>query len=93
MINDFDYVFAENGLVAYGKGELLATQSIQKYIGEDNLQRFINYALAYMSKITLPLKRGTFIEFRNGMINVCPVGRSCSQEERIQFYEYDKVNL
>jgi len=25
------------------------------------------------------------------MLNVCPVGRSCSQEERDEFGEYDKV--
>ncbi|XP_024589359.1 phosphomannomutase 2-like [Neophocaena asiaeorientalis asiaeorientalis] len=36
------------------------------------------------------LPRGTFIEFRNGMLNVSPVGRSCSQEERIEFYELDQ---
>ncbi len=35
--------------------------------------------------------RGTFIEFRNGMLNVSPIGRSCSQEERIEFFELDKV--
>ena len=27
-------------------------------------------------------KRGTFVEFRNGMINVSPIGRNCNQEER-----------
>ena len=43
-----------------------------------------------MSKLTLPVKRGTFIEFRDGLVNVCPVGRSCSQTERDQFAEYDK---
>ena len=36
--------------------------------------------------------RGTFIEFRNGLINVCPIGRNCSQEERVEFFEYDKVS-
>lgn len=36
--------------------------------------------------------RGTFIEFRSGMINVCPVGRNCSQEERNAFGEYDRVH-
>ena len=35
--------------------------------------------------------RGVFIEFRSGLINVCPVGRSCTQAERDQFSEYDKV--
>ena len=59
-------------------------------MGEDKLQLFINFALNYMSKITLPFKRGTFIEFRTGLINVSPVGRSCNQNEREQFYAYDK---
>ncbi|KAG8145437.1 hypothetical protein E2320_011967 [Naja naja] len=34
---------------------------------------------------------GTFIEFRNGMLNVSPVGRSCSQAERMEFFELDKA--
>lgn len=45
-----------------------------------------------MDLILLYVYSGTFIEFRTGMINVCPVGRSCSQEERIEFFEYDKVH-
>ena len=32
-----------------------------------------------------------FIEYRNGMINVSPIGRNCSQEERDAFEIYDKV--
>lgn len=36
------------------------------------------------------MKRGTFIEFRTGMLNVSPIGRNCSYEEREQFYELDK---
>ena len=77
--------------MAYGGGKLLGSESIQSAMGEEKLQKFINFSLAYMSKLTLPVKRGNFIEFRKGMINVCPVGRSCSQQERIQFFEYDKV--
>ncbi|XP_069760977.1 phosphomannomutase 2, partial [Narcine bancroftii] len=65
-------------------------KSIQKHIGEEVLQNLINYSLNYMSKIKLPRKRGTFIEFRNGMLNISPIGRSCSQEERIEFFELDK---
>eukprot|EP01100_Stratorugosa_tubuloviscum_P016085 TRINITY_DN997_c0_g1_i2.p1 TRINITY_DN997_c0_g1~~TRINITY_DN997_c0_g1_i2.p1 ORF type:complete len:139 (-),score=54.90 TRINITY_DN997_c0_g1_i2:68-484(-) len=33
--------------------------------------------------------RGTFIEFRSGMLNVSPIGRNCSQQERIDFEKYD----
>lgn len=90
VVQKFDYVFAENGLVAYKNGELIIKESIANYMGETKLQKFINFCLHYMSEITLPLKRGNFIEFRNGLINVCPVGRSCSQEEREQFVAYDQ---
>ena len=34
--------------------------------------------------------RGTFIEFRNGMINVSPVGRNASKQERDEFEAWDK---
>jgi len=90
IINKYNYVFAENGLVAYKNGSLLAIESILNYMGEEKLQKFINYCLSYMSQLELPVKRGNFIEFRNGLINVCPVGRSCSQRERDQFAAYDQ---
>lgn len=88
-VQSFDYVFAENGLMAYEDGSLLAVQSIVKHLGEKKLQKFINFCLNYMSKLELPAKRGNFIELRNGLLNVCPVGRSCSQSEREQFNAYD----
>lgn len=90
VIDRVDYVFAENGLVAYRFGKMHSVQSIQAYMGEDILQDFINFCLNYLSKLKLPKKRGTFIEFRNGMLNVSPIGRSCSQQERIEFFELDK---
>lgn len=89
-INKYDYVFSENGLVAYKHGQLFFEENIQKSIGEENLQEFLNYCLKYLSEIRLPFKRGTFIEFRNGLINVSPVGRNCSKEERDQFESYDQ---
>lgn len=92
VINQFDYVFSENGLVAKKKGVEIGRTTILSHMGEEKLQIFINFALKCLSEITLPAKRGTFIEFRTGLINVCPVGRSCSQEERDQFGEYDKVH-
>ncbi|RVE76781.1 hypothetical protein OJAV_G00012000 [Oryzias javanicus] len=90
VVQRVDYVFAENGLVAYKNGELLSVQSIQAHMGEELLQDFINFCLNYMANIKLPKKRGTFIEFRNGMLNVSPIGRSCTQEERIEFYQLDQ---
>lgn len=85
----FDYVFCENGLMYFREGQLVSAQSILKHLGEKTLQKVINFALNYMSKLELPAKRGNFVEFRTGMINFCPVGRSCSQAERDQFAQYD----
>lgn len=34
-------------------------------------------------------ERGTFVEFRTGMINICPVGRNCTYDERLEFFDYD----
>ena len=34
--------------------------------------------------------RGTFIEFRNGMINVSPIGRNASRDERNEFERWDR---
>lgn len=36
--------------------------------------------------------RGTFLEYRNGMMNICPIGRNCSQAERDEFEAYDAVH-
>ncbi|CAH8609063.1 unnamed protein product [Schistosoma margrebowiei] len=85
----FSYIFSENGLVVHSYGQKIKSTNIVEHVGEDILQRFINFCLQYMSNIWLPRKRGNFIEFRNGLINVCPVGRSCSQKERDEFAEYD----
>ncbi|XP_012256748.2 phosphomannomutase isoform X1 [Athalia rosae] len=90
VVNRFKYVFAENGLVAFQDGKRLITESILDVLGEDQLQEIINFALRYIADLRIPTKRGTFIEFRTGLINISPIGRNCSREERIQFEEYDK---
>ncbi|VAH54542.1 unnamed protein product [Triticum turgidum subsp. durum] len=83
---------SENGLVAHKDGKLIGTQSLKTYLGDDQLKEFINFTLHYIADLDIPIKRGTFIEFRSGMINVSPIGRNCSQEERDDFEKYDKVH-
>ncbi|XP_067875556.1 phosphomannomutase 1-like isoform X2 [Heterodontus francisci] len=87
VIQKFDYVFAENGTVQYRDGKFITKEN---YLGEELLQELINFCLSYMAVIRLPRKRGTFIEFRNGTLNVSPVGRSCSFAERMEFSQIDK---
>ncbi|CAI2353981.1 unnamed protein product [Caenorhabditis sp. 36 PRJEB53466] len=92
LLSLFDYIFSENGLVGFKGTDPFPSQSIQKAIGDEKLQELINFALRYMSDIRLPVKRGNFVEFRNGMINLSPIGRSCSQAERDQFVVFDREN-
>lgn len=90
VLEMFDYTFSENGLVAYKGSQLIAEASIVSYLGEDRLQNLINFVLRYVADLDIPVKRGTFIEFRKGMLNISPIGRNCSQKERCDFEEYDK---
>lgn len=84
----FDFCFPENGLVAYRLGKPLASNSFIQWLGEEKYQELADFCLGYISKIKLPKKRGTFVEFRNGMINVSPIGRNASVEERNEFEAY-----
>ncbi|KAK7550671.1 eukaryotic phosphomannomutase [Phyllosticta citricarpa] len=86
----FDFCFAENGLTAIRMGEPLASHSFIKWIGEDKYKQLANFILHYIADMDIPIKRGTFIEFRNGMINVSPIGRNASVQERHDFEAYDK---
>ncbi|KAF8380283.1 hypothetical protein HHK36_027765 [Tetracentron sinense] len=111
VIDDYDYAFSENGLVAHKDGKLIGiqvllteleviswrrkTQVLENGTVRKNgvvIQEFINFALHYIADLDIPIKRGTFIEFRSGMLNVSPIGRNCSQEERDEFEKYDKVH-
>jgi phosphomannomutase len=92
VLTSYKYSFSENGLVAYCEGELLNSQTFIEHIGNDNYKTFINDVLKYLSEIDIPVKRGTFVEFRSGMINISPIGRSCSPDERNAFEEYDKIH-
>ena len=55
----------------------MASQSFIDYIGEEQYQKLVNFILRYIADLEIPKKRGTFVEFRRGMINVCPIGRNC----------------
>eukprot|EP00753_Platysulcus_tardus_P016253 PLAT556.1.p1 GENE.PLAT556.1~~PLAT556.1.p1 ORF type:complete len:227 (+),score=105.65 PLAT556.1:32-682(+) len=85
-----DYSFSENGLVAFKDGEEIGRTSIADELGEERLKALVDFCLAYIAELDLPIKRGTFVEFRTGMLNVSPIGRNCSYEERLAFNAYDE---
>jgi phosphomannomutase len=92
VLEVFDYVCTENGLVTYTLGELTHTNSMVEFLGENVYQKIVNGFLKILSTIELNLKRGNFLELRTGMLNVCPIGRSCSQKERDDFEQFDKTH-
>ncbi|KAF9258905.1 eukaryotic phosphomannomutase [Marasmius fiardii PR-910] len=92
VVEDFDYAFSENGLVAYKLGRPISSQSFIKFVGEERYKPLVNFILHYIADLDIPIKRGTFVEFRNGMINVSPIGRNATIAERLEFQAYDKVH-
>jgi phosphomannomutase len=85
----FDFCFAENGLTAIRMGVPLASHSFIKWIGEDNYKQLVKFILHYVADLDIPVKRGTFVEFRNGMINVSPIGRNATIQERNEYEKFD----
>ncbi len=49
-------------------------QSLKSQYSEAQLKRFISFVLHYIADLDIPIKRGTFVEFRTGMLNVSPIG-------------------
>ncbi|KAI5805200.1 eukaryotic phosphomannomutase [Geopyxis carbonaria] len=92
VVDMFDFCFAENGLTAFRQGTALASNSFITWLGEDRYKPLANFILHYIADMDIPIKRGTFIEFRNGMINVSPIGRNASVQERHDFEAYDKIH-
>jgi phosphomannomutase len=80
-------------LTAYRLGKPLTGNSFIQWIGEEKYQKLVNFILRYIADLDIPKKRGTFIEFRNGMINVSPIGRNASVEERNEFQEYASLGF
>ncbi|KAF7700713.1 Phosphomannomutase [Cucumispora dikerogammari] len=90
IIEIFDYAFPENGLCFYRNNVLVNKIYLIEEMGEDLYKQLINRTLALLSEIDIPIKRGTFIEYRDSILNISPIGRNCSQKERMEFLEFDK---
>lgn len=67
VLKDFEYIFPENGIVHIENGIEIQKSSFSEKLGEDVLTELINFILRYIADLKLPFKRGTFIEYRNGI--------------------------
>ena len=92
VLDMFDYVFPENGTTAFLRGERIGGTSIRDFLGEARLRALIQFVLAHLATLDIPVMRGTFLEYRQGMLNISPIGRNCSQAERDEFERYDEAH-
>lgn len=90
ILEFFDFGFPENGVSFYRGTKLVSQESILEFLGDKNYNNFVNFCLKYIADVNIPKKRGTFIELRKSMINISLIGRNCTQEERIEFFNLDK---
>ena len=89
VLDIVDYSFSENGLVAYKGKTKIGENSIRDYMSQKDYNEFVNFVLKYIVDLDIPVKSGTFIELRTGMINVSPIGRNCTYQQRLDFLELD----
>ena len=66
-------------------GKEFAKHSFKNHLGEENYLKLIKYSLNYIDNLDIQIKRGAFLEYRNGMINISPIGRDCTKQERNEF--------
>ena len=57
IVNKSIYCFCENGLLAMKNGVEFDKQSFKDKLGEENLQRRINFVLRYIADLKIPKKR------------------------------------
>ncbi|KAI5192675.1 phosphomannomutase [Nematocida minor] len=91
----FHYCFPENGLMFIKNNEVVSTESYLNFVGEAEHGRMVRSVMKILSELPMnevPKMRGNFIELRTSMVNISPIGRSCTKEERKEFKELDTAN-
>ncbi|KAJ7634688.1 eukaryotic phosphomannomutase [Roridomyces roridus] len=93
VLDKFDFVFSECGLTAFRDGQRLGqNETFIRFLGEEKYKTLVNFILHYIADLDIPIKRGTFVEFRDGLINICPQGHDTTSEEQARFEEYDRIH-
>ena len=52
-----NYFFPENGLQAFKDNKEFHIQSLKKKLGDENMNKLINFCLRYMADLDIPVKR------------------------------------
>lgn len=60
VIDQFDYTFPENGLLAYKNGEEFHKMEFKTYLSEEQIKKLVNFILIYIANLDIPIKRYVF---------------------------------
>jgi phosphomannomutase len=82
-LNLFSWKLNHNGLHKFNG------LSFKDFMGEKHFMKFINIILKNLSKIEIPKKRGRFIEYKNDLLSISPIGFDSNDEEKDEFEKYD----
>ena len=85
----FTYVFTESGIINYKNNIKIYEDDIRNKI---NITKINNILLKYLCDLDLPIKTGTFIDLRRGLIYFTPIGQNCTTQDRSNFILLDKKN-
>jgi len=91
-IGFFDYIFSENGLVGVKDGAEIHRRQLSSHFPDVDRKKFEKFCFDYIENLPIPIKCSKHVEARSGMWNVSPIGRDCTQEQRIAFETYDYVH-
>lgn len=92
VITLFDFCFPENGVTAFRMGTPLPGTTFIEQVGEMRYKELVNWVLRYIADLDIPIKRGTFVEFRKGNVNISPIGQGANYVEMEEFYRYDEIH-
>lgn len=68
--DEFDYAFAENGVIGYKLGKALPTSSFISFLGEDKYKPLVNFALHYIADLDIPIKRSGILRKAFSFVNI-----------------------
>lgn len=77
-------VFSCSGNETYIGGEMIDNNVWQPP------QELLDSLVALVETSKAPFKAGQHIEVRNGMVNFSTIGRNCTQEQRLNYVEWEK---
>ncbi|EYE98318.1 phosphomannomutase [Aspergillus ruber CBS 135680] len=85
VVTLFDFCFPENGVTAFRMGTPLPGTTFIGQVGEMRYKELVNWVLRYIADLDIPIKRGTFVEFRKGNVNISPIGQGANYALERQF--------